>query len=56
MTGAWSWYTPRPPGAGALAELWPAYLECIRCNMAPLVDEELTRLGELLEKLGATED
>ena len=43
-------------GRRRVAELWPAYLECIRCNMAPLVDEELTRLGELLEKLGATED
>ena len=43
-------------GRERVAELWPAYLDCIRRNMAPLRDEELTSLGRLLEKLGARED
>ena len=43
-------------GRQRVAELWPAYLDCIRRNMAPLGDEELTSLGRLLEKLGARED
>jgi DNA-binding MarR family transcriptional regulator len=43
-------------GRRRVAELWPEYLRCIRRTMAPLEDEELTRLGTLLEKLGATED
>ena len=43
-------------GRQRVAELWPEYLRCIRRIMAPLKDEELTRLGTLLEKLGATED
>lgn len=43
-------------GRRRVAELWPAYLDCIRRNMAPLRDDELTSLGRLLEKLGAEED
>ena len=43
-------------GRERVAELWPAYLDCIRRNMAPLGDDELTRLGRLLEKLEARED
>ena len=43
-------------GRQRVAELWPAYLDCIRRNMAPLRDEELTSLGRLLEKLGPRED
>ena len=43
-------------GRRQLEELWPEYRSCIRRNMAALEDEELSHLGELLEKLGATED
>ena len=43
-------------GRQRVAELWPAYLDCIRRNMAPLRDEELNSLGGLLEKLGPKED
>jgi DNA-binding MarR family transcriptional regulator len=43
-------------GRRRVAALWPEYLRCIRRTMAPLEDEELTHLGMLLEKLGATED
>ena len=43
-------------GRQRVAELWPAYLDGIRRNMAPLKDDELTSLGRLLEKLEARED
>ena len=43
-------------GRERIAELWPAYLDCIRRNMAPLRDDELSSLGRLLEKLEARED
>ena len=45
-----------PAGRRRIEELWPEYVSCIQGLMAPLDEEQLARLGELLERIGTRDE